>query len=110
MKKVCIAFISKRLKADFDSLEQGKAEERTLWRSMDIALDSIKSDHCSGTKIEKRLWPKEYVKKYGINNLWKCNLTGGWRMTYTIKTDSSDIVCIILEWLPHKEYNRRFGY
>ena len=50
------------------------------------------------------------MKKYEINNLWKYNLPNGWRLIYTVKASSVEIVSIILEWSDHKSYERRFGY
>lgn len=29
---------------------------------------------------------------------------------YTVKEDPVEIISIILEWLDHKNYERRFGY
>jgi hypothetical protein len=54
----------------------------------------LKENPFCGIAIPKRLIPKIYKRKYGINNLWKYNLPGA----------------LILEWLSHKEYERRFKY
>ena len=77
---------------------------------IDEAMDSLKEDPTIGDKIEKKLWPKEYVKKYCINNLFRYSIGSNWRMTYTIITDRKEITCAILEVLVHKEYDKRFGY
>ncbi len=29
---------------------------------------------------------------------------------YSVAGDGTQLVTLILEWLPHKEYERRFGY
>lgn len=70
----------------------------------------MKKDPLCGIKIQKRLWPKEYKKKYGITNLWKYDLPNGWRLIYTIESDEVKIINIILEWFDHKEYSKRFKY
>ena len=47
---------------------------------------------------------------YEIDNLWKYDLPRGWRLMYSVARDEVIVISIILEWLPHKEYERRFGY
>jgi len=37
-------------------------------------------------------------------------LRNGWRLLYTLKEEEMVVIGIILEWLPHKEYERRFKY
>ncbi len=63
-----------------------------------------------GYSPPKRLIPKHYIKRYGIDNLWKYDLPKGWRLLYSIAREEILIVAIILEWLSHPEYERRFGY
>lgn len=64
-----------------------------------------------GIQIPKRLFPKEYVIKYKINNLWKYDLPDGWRLIYTLNPlNQVEILSVILEWFNHKEYERRFHY
>jgi hypothetical protein len=60
--------------------------------------------------IPKKLFPKSYIKKYGIDNLWKYDLPTGWRLLYSVKAEEIVVLAIILEWLPHKKYERRFNY
>ena len=65
----------------------------------------------SGIQIPKRLFPKEYVRKYGINNLWKYDLPRGWRLMYTVTAENEvDLISAILEWFDHKDYEMRFKY
>jgi hypothetical protein len=45
-----------------------------------------------------------------IDNLWKYDMPSAWRLLYSLKTEEIEIVAIILEWLDHKNYERRFGY
>ncbi len=109
-KAVSVAFISSRLKQEFETLREGKFEDKWLYTAIDRAIDELKSDPACGIKIEKRIWPKEYIKKYGITNLWKYDLPNAWRLIYTIESDEIRIVNIILEWFSHKEYEKRFRY
>ena len=109
-KEISVAFISKKLKAEFESLKEGEYEERKLYKFIDRAIDDIKKNPTCGTKIPKKLWPKIYIKNYNITNLWKYNLPNVWRLIYTIESDEIRIMNIILEWFNHKQYEKRFGY
>jgi len=64
----------------------------------------------AGKKIPKRLWPKEYSQKFGVSNLWKINLDSNWRLIYTITGQQVGFFLIYLEYMRHKEYDRKFGY
>ena len=81
-----------------------------LLKAIDRTLDILKIDPDYGINIPKNLIPKKYISDYGINNLRKVNLPSYWRLCYTIKTDSFEIVSILLEFMNHKDYNKRFGY
>jgi mRNA-degrading endonuclease RelE of RelBE toxin-antitoxin system len=81
-----------------------------LRRIVDKALDVLKENMFAGERIEKKKFPKYYVLKYGINNLYKYNLDGGNRLIYTLVADESGVAIVVLEVLSHKEYERRFGY
>jgi Txe/YoeB family toxin of Txe-Axe toxin-antitoxin module len=109
-KPIYVTFIDKKLESEFESLKEGKFEDKRLYKFMDRAIKDLKKDPSSGTKIPKKLWPKIYIKSYGVNNLWKYDLPNGWRIIYTIKTDEVTILNVILEWFDHKEYERRFKY
>jgi hypothetical protein len=54
--------------------------------------------------------PNITKKKYGIPNLWKFNLPNGWRLLYSIANDEIIVVSIILDWLDHKDYEKRMNY
>lgn len=95
---------------DFVEFYKGLKPNEQLKKYINEAMDLLKSDPTIGDRIEKQLWPKEYRRKYGINNLFRYQLPSGYRMIYTIIGDSSKIVCLIIEVLPHKEYDKLFGY
>ncbi len=109
-KEKHVAFITKSLKEEYESLKDSKFEDKKLFEFISRAIDDLKKDQACGTKIEKRLWPKTYVQNYKITNLWKYDLPSGWRLIYTIETDEIRILSIILEWFDHKEYEKRFNY
>lgn len=109
-KEILVAFVSEKLKTDFESLENGKYEYKQLFRFIDRAICDMKLNPFCGTKIQKKLWPRDYIKKYGITNLFKYDLPNAWRLIYTVETDEIRIVNIILEWYDHKGYERKFNY
>lgn len=109
-KEFSVAFISKSLKKEYDSLKCGKYEQKELYRFICRAIDDLKSNPSCGVKIPNKLWPRVYSNSYNISNLWKYDLPNAWRVIYTIKTNEVSIIGFILEWLSHKEYERRFNY
>ena len=109
-KEISVAFVNQKLKHDFNLLKEGNFEDKKLYEFIDRARDDLKKNPSCGTKIPKKLWPKEYIQKYEITNLWKYDLPNAWRLIYIIETDEIMIMNIILEWFSHKEYERRFKY
>ena len=49
-------------------------------------------------------------KEYNVTNLWKYDLPSAWRLLYFIENQQIYVVSIVLEWMTHKEYERRFEY
>ena len=109
-KAVSVAFISSKLKNEFESLKSGKFESKKLYEFIQRAIRDLSQNANYGVKIPRKLWPSIYIKTYHITNLWKYDLPNGWRLIYTIETDEIKIVSILLEWFNHKEYERRFKY
>ena len=108
--KCKVVFADERLKKAFESLCDSKTEDQKLHKWLNRAFDDIARDAFSGIQIPKRLIPKKYIETYEIDNLWKYNLPNAWRLLYSVARDEVIIVSVILEWLPHKEYERRFKY
>ena len=102
-----VVFISDELEKDFNELK----DEDPIKKAMVRAIKDLKESAFAGIQVPKRLIPKEYIQKYGINNLWKYDLPRGWRLLYTITADNEvELISAILEWFNHKEYERRFNY
>jgi Txe/YoeB family toxin of Txe-Axe toxin-antitoxin module len=102
-----VVFISDELEEDYASLP----EDDFLKKGITRAIQDLKQNAFSGVQIPKRLFPQQYIKKYGINNLWKYDLPKGWRLLYTVApTNEVELISAILEWLPHKDYERTFKY
>ena len=109
-KEIHVAFITQKLKEQFEALKEEKFEDKELYKFIDRATDDLKQNPTCGIKILKRLWPKEYIKNYSITNLWKYDLPNAWRLMYTIESDEIKIMSIVLEWFDHKEYEKKFKY
>lgn len=109
-KPVRVTFVDEKIQKAFDLLIQGTFAEKELRESIKKTILDLLENPNSGIKIGYKLWPKEYIRKYSITNLWKYNLPNGWRLIYTIQNEEIEIIAIVLEWFAHKEYERRFGY
>ena len=103
-----IVFGDEKLKKEFEII---KNKDPQLYLQLIKAFNNLKENAFCGIQIPKRLVPKEYIKRFGdITNLWKYNLPDAWRLIYTIKNNKITVLSVILEWMDHKEYEKRFGY
>ena len=108
--KASVFFADDRIKESFLALASSTAENAVIYRGLNEAFDALALDAFCGIQIPKRLIPKAYIVRYGIDNLWKYNFHKNWRLMYSVAGDGTNVIVLILEWLPHKEYERRFGY
>ncbi len=104
-KKCEIQFANGKVKKALEELE-----DLHLKRFIERALEDIELNPFCGIQIPKKLIPKDYIKKFDIHNVWKYNLPNAWRLVYSIKGGEIIILTIILEWMDHKEYEKRFKY
>ncbi|MCK5624725.1 hypothetical protein KAI04_02695 [Candidatus Pacearchaeota archaeon] len=102
-----IQFVNEKIENAFNRL---KKEDEEFYRILERAFKDIENNAFCGIQIPKKLIPKEYIKKFGVRNLWKYNLPGAWRLIYNIKGKNLLVFSIILEWMNHKEYEKRFNY
>ncbi len=105
-----VYFAKEEIKNQYYSLEVGSSEDKNLYTLLNIAFDSIMEDAFCGVQIPKNQIPKKYLKEYGIDNLWKINLSHSWRLVYSVASAGDGTITIIVEWFDHKEYERRFKY
>lgn len=105
-----VGFIDVKIQKAFIELKSGRFEERELTTFIERAITDLKENPLTGVAVPQKLWPVEYIRRYGINNLRKYDLPNGWRLVYTLRGNEIEIVSIILEWFSHKEYERRFKY
>ncbi len=102
-----VIFADDKIEDNFNSLEN----DNWLKRSVQRAIDDFKENAFCGERIRRERIPKEYTKKYEIDNLWWYPLPDGWRLLYSIMTPSNvELLAVIIEYMDHKNYERRFGY
>ena len=105
MKPARVQFANEKVLEAFDKLG-----DSDLKRFIERALSDIEQNPFCGIQIPKRLIPEEYIRKFNIKNVWKYNLPNAWRLIYSIQGGKAVVISLILEWLTHKEYERKFNY
>jgi hypothetical protein len=110
-RKSLIRFADPNLKKAFEELKHSTIENKRLFNFINRAFDDLEENAFCGVQIPKRQIPREYIKKYAVDNCWKYNLPGAWRLIYSV-VDAGEIILIslVLEWFNHKEYEKRFKY
>lgn len=103
-----IRWKDEKLKEAFYTLEK---KDPTLFKHINAALDTIEEDAYCATAIPKKLIPKTWK---AFSNLWKYDLPGAWRLFYSVAPPEEHgevtVLAIILDWLDHKDYERKFKY
>jgi Txe/YoeB family toxin of Txe-Axe toxin-antitoxin module len=105
-----ITFADEKVLKSLEKLKKSKTEDKKLAEWIERAFEDLEKDAFCGVQIPKKLFPKDYVKKYNIDNLWKYNLPNSWRLIYTVANNDVCVLSIILEWLSHKDYEKQFKY
>ncbi|MCD4771606.1 hypothetical protein K8R30_04310 [archaeon] len=104
MDKPCkIQFVDKKIQKSYQQIDT----KESLRKQIDSALCEIEKNPFCGIQIPKKQIPKEYKNN---NNLWKYNLPGAWRLLYSIQGGKAVVVVIILDWVNHKTYEKKFKY
>ena len=112
--------ITGEAKEEFDDLNKVVGEEiakgitssdhQTLLNSIKQKIEILKVNPEYGNHIPKDRTPKEYVRDYDVNNLWKVDLSGAWRMIYTIRGSEVEIISLVLDIMNHLDYEKKFKY
>lgn len=105
-----INFVDEKVQKNFNELKNSKTEDKKLYKWICRAFKDLEENAFWGIQIPKKLIPKIYLEKYKIDNLWKYDLPGAWRLIYSVKNGEIQILSIILEWMSHKDYEKRFRY
>jgi len=102
-----VVFRDDKTETAFNSL----GKNAPLKKSILMAIDKIKDNVFCGENIPKKQIPKEYTRKYGIDNLWWYQLSNSWRLVYSIMgTDTIEILAVIVNYYDHKKYERKFKH
>lgn len=102
-----VIFADDKIEDDFNSLE----EDNWLKKAIRRAISNLKENAFCGERIHRKIIPKIYINKYGIDNLLWYPLPDGWRLVYSIMTpNKTELLAVIVEYFDHKNYERRFGY
>ncbi|MFH0836264.1 MAG: hypothetical protein V1834_03830 [Candidatus Micrarchaeota archaeon] len=101
-------------------IEKGIASSfhQTLLKSIDSKIELLKANYDYGIQIPKKQIPRKYQIEYEVTNLWKVDLSGYWRMIYTLKQPQREqteveIITIwldVLDVIDHPKYDKIFGY
>ncbi len=82
------------------------SEEMQLLKSIKQKSELLKINPTYGDKVPHNLIPKNL----GVSNLFRVELTGYWRMIYTLDGNQIEIVAFILYLVDHQTYDKMFGY
>lgn len=105
-----VVFGDKKLKESYENLLDSKTEDKMTHKWISRAIEDLKENPFCGIQIPKKQIPKYYLRKYDIDNLWKYNLPNAWRMLYSVANDEVHVISIVLDWMSHKQYNKKFNY
>jgi len=103
-------FAEQKVREAFYKLSTGDSSEKELFKFIDQAMNNLEKNVFCGIQIPKKQIPAEYIKKYGATNLWKYDLPNAWRLIYSVRGSKFVVISVILEWMTHKEYERKFNY
>jgi Txe/YoeB family toxin of Txe-Axe toxin-antitoxin module len=103
-----LRWVDEQARDRFLALKTSTKDDQKLYKSIERTFEKLKYNPFKGESIKKERIPPEYRH---LNNLFKMNINQYWRLLYTVKSlDRSDTLIIILDFLPHNEYDRLFGY
>ncbi len=118
--KIIKIVITGHAKEEFEKLNEIVGQEitkgisgsnyQTLFNSIKDKIKLLKKNPQFGVHVSKNKIPKSYIQKYDVNNIWKVNLAGAWRMIYTLRGDKVEIISLILDIINHKDYEKKFNY
>lgn len=95
-----------------EEVKQGCASStnQSVFRSIERVKGWLLDDPFAGDQVQKSKIPSAYVKKYGVTNLWRIELSNYWRLVYTIQSSEFEIVVFVLNIIDHERYDKIFGY
>ena len=95
--------------AYFELKKRSDKEARTILNSFNRVKKILRENPQFGDPIRKELIP-DVLKRAGVQNLYRIELSNYWRLLYTIQGNEIFIFLFILNIVDHKEYNKLLGY
>jgi Txe/YoeB family toxin of Txe-Axe toxin-antitoxin module len=100
-----------KLEESIHALEaQGKTPAKAdvqLLKSVERALNLLKTNPFAGDNVPKNLWQKEFSN---LPNLFRMELSQFWRLLYYVAGDEVKIISVVFEICDHQHYDKIFGY
>jgi hypothetical protein len=88
-----------------------KITDKVMLEAISQTIRSLKDDEVIGKQVRRRAIPKYYIKRHGIQTLYRVSLPHGWRLVYSIQSFyENERTALLLEIMDHNQYNKRFGY
>jgi hypothetical protein len=69
-----VIFANDKLETSFNSLDTSDPIRKAIVH----AVHALRENAFSGIQVPKKIIPKEYVRQYGVNNLWKYDMPKGY--------------------------------
>lgn len=89
----------------------GSLVDDKFCKEIDHILESLKRNPQLGNRIQyQKMIPKCYIAAYDIPNLFRLQLSRGWRLVYSLTGKEDKRTVYVLEIFDHKKYEKRFGY
>jgi len=103
-------FLREQAKESFIELKKrNDKESQSLVNSIERVIGILKQNPQFGEPIRKELIP-DNMKKEGIKNLYRVELSNYWRMLYTLEGTRIEVFAFILSIIDHPTYNKLFRY
>ena len=103
-------FLKGQAKESYIELKKKEDKEsKTILSSFNRIKNILKENPQYGDPIKKELIPAS-LKKIGITNLYRVELSNYWRMLYSITGNKIEVLVFVLNIIDHKEYNKLLGY
>src|SRR3989344_1699248 len=104
-KEVRVFIIGQAKESFIELKNKTDKESQSIIRSIQRIIEILKTNPQYGNPISKELIPEE-LKKQGINNLYRVELSNFWRMLYTLEGNKIDILLFVLRIVDHPTYNK----
>lgn len=107
-----VCFESEQLRTAYEELKASrKTEDKRLCKKLKAAINVLRQKPAAGDTVHDYQVPKEYRQKHGPGRRYLVyRLSDSMRLTYILSGKDGVRRVILVEWMTHGEYERRFGY